>query len=436
MASSSRTHPFGLLPAQIRSRIYSLLIPERLEFVKFSKSRKSTQPAELILPVIQLMQQFPHLAREMRLRLFLQPEFAFVSSVRNGQYSHGCQLALEFLNSIQSVDIGYIRKIRCDLEWKTRAEYADTFFQMLARLATNPTRDIKDLEFEVEQVPGVKRPNRGISTPSFAVTLRGLIGLEIVIFVSGSSHLPDPVTFVPQINEWIQQRHDACLTVNFLEKLPPELRLMVFRCLPLPSHHVIGPLNARMPISCVHLLQVNRRMKEEIIPILYGDCVFELRATSSWRRARRENSCVSDQAPWISAFLRNAHATLIKRTRIVLKVHGNRASDYTPPINTIIAELRRRCKFQIQDTYEAHAVADIPITSNEWNSAISKRCFQVKLATQCGTELVVEIQAGWDNWELVGHVPELQEHAVRTVYSRSVNGMRSKVDFNGNVIDA
>lgn len=435
MAFHSRTHPFGLLPAQIRSRIYGFLIPERLDFVEFSKSRKSTQPAELIPPFMQLMQQFPHLAHEIRLRLFSQPQLAFVSSFRSGQYSRACQLALEFLESIQSSDIGYIRRVCCDLEWTARVEYANTFFQMLARLATNPTREIKDLQFDVVPAPGVKRPNRGVSTPSFAFTLRGLLGLEIIIFVSGMGRLTDAVAFVPQINAWIQQRHEACLVVNFLEKLPPELSVMVYRCLPLPPHHVIGPLNASMPISCLRLLQVNRRMKEELIPIVYGDCVFELRATSSWRQARHEDYFISDQARWISAFLRNVHATLIKRVKIVLKILGFRADNYTPPINNIITELRRRCTFQIQDTYEAHAIEEIPITSNEWNSGIGKRCFQVKLATRRGTELVVEIQAEWDNRREVGVIKEAQEQVVRNVYSRSVNGMRSKVDDSGNVFD-
>lgn len=436
MASPSRTHPFGLLPAQIRWRIYGLQVPERLEFVKFSKSKKSTQPAELIPPFMQLMQQFPHLACEMRLRLFSQPQFAFVSSIRNGQYSHGCQLALEFLQSIQPAEIGCIRKICCDLEWTTRAEYADSFFEMLARLATNPTRDIKDLDFEVKPAPEVKRPNRGVSTPSFAFTLHGLLGLEIIIFVSGTGRLPDPVACVSQINEFIQQRREGRLTVNFLEQLPPELRVMVYRRLPLPPHHVIGPLNANMPMSCLHLLQVNRRMKEELVPILYGDCVFELRATSSWRHARKEDPLISDQARWISAFLRNAHVTLIKRVKIVLKTHGVQAGNYTPPINTIIGELRRRCTFQIQDTYEAHAIQGIPITSNEWNSGIGKRCFQVKLVTRRGTELVVEIRAEWDNQRQFGLVKDSQEHVIRTIYSRSVNGMRSKLDDSGIVFDA
>lgn len=436
MASPFRDNAFGLLPAQIRSRIYSFLIPESLEFVDFTKVRNFTQATELIPPFMQLMQQFPHLAREIRLRLFSQPQFAFVSSIQRGQYSHGCQLALDFFKSIQSADIGYIRKIRCDLEWTTRAEYADTFFQLLARLATNPTRDIKDLEFEVELVPEVKRPNRGISAPSFALTLRGLIGLEIIIFVSGTGRRPDRIAFVSQFNEWIQQRRGPRLTVNFLEKLPWELSVMVYRCLPLPQHHVIGPLNASMPIGCLQLLLVNRRMKEGLLPILYGDCVFELRATSSWRYARHEPSFVSDQARWISAFLNNFHAPLIKRVKIVLKIHGFRADHYTPPINTIIAELRRRCTIQIQDTYEAYATEKIPIASKEWKSGIGKRCFQVQLVTRRGTELVVEIQAEWGKRRQVGLVKDLQEHVVRNIYSRSVNGMRSKVDDNGNVFDA
>lgn len=117
--------------------------------------------------------------------------------------------------SILSADVGYIGKVRCVLEWTTRAEFAHTFFQMIARLATNPTRDIKNLDLEVESAPEVKRPNRGVSTPSFAITLRGLLGLEVIIFVSQMGRLPDPVAFVSQINKWVQQRCEACLAVSF-----------------------------------------------------------------------------------------------------------------------------------------------------------------------------------------------------------------------------
>lgn len=211
---------------------------------------------------------------------------------------------------------------------------------------------------------------------------------------------------------------------------------MVYRCLPIPQHRVIGPLNASMATSCMRLFQVNCRMMEEILPIFYGDCVFNLCATSNWRHARYEDSFISDQARWISAFLRNVHRTLIKRVKIVLKIHGFRADNYTPQINTIIPELCRRCMVRIQDTYKAHAIEDIPIVSNEQNSGIRKRCFQIKLATRRGTKLVLEIQAEWDNRKQVGLVKDLQEHVVRNVYSRSVNGMRSKMDDSGYVFDA
>lgn len=47
-------------------------------------------------------------------------------------------------------------------------------------------------------------------------------------------------------------------------------------------------------------------------------------------------------------------------------------------------------------SYEAQAIGEIPITSNDWNSGIGKRCFQIKLPTR-GTELILEIQAEWAN---------------------------------------
>lgn len=434
MAPASRPHPFGLLPTRVRSRIYDFLIPERLQFVKFGESRRNVQPSDLIPPFMELMQQFPHLAREMRLRLFSGPRFAFVSSVRSGRYSHGCQLALGFLMSIQSTDIGYIRKIHLDLEWTTRAEYADTF-RMLERLAQDPIRDMKDLDFAVQPAPGIKRPNRGVSTPFVALTLCGPLELEIIIFVSVKGPLPDSVALVSQINGWLQRR-DASSSVSFLEKLPPELRVMVYRCLQIPSRHIIGPHHAAMLTSCLHLMQVNRWMQEEFREIIYGGCVFELRATESWRHVRNETPSVSDQARWISAFLRNIYATLIKRFKIVLQIHEPGARSYTPPINTIITKLRRHCTLQIHDTYAARAIEDVPITSNEWNSGIGKRCFQVKLVTQRDIDLVVEIQAHWDNQTQVDRVKDFQEQVVRGVYSRSVNGMRSKVGNNGNIFDA
>ena len=107
-----------------------------------------------------------------------------------------------------------------------------------------------------------------------------------------------------------------------------------------------------------------------------------------------------------------------------------------PPINTIITKLRRHCTLQIHDTYAARAIEDVPITSNERNAGVGKRCFQIKLVTQRGIDLVVEIQARWDNQTQIDLVKDFQEHVVRSVYSRSVNGRRSKVNNNGNVFNA
>lgn len=77
------------------------------------------------------------------------------------------------------------------------------------------------------------------------------------------------------------------------------------------------------------------------------------------RHRRGEDPFSSDEARWISAFLRNIHATLIKRVKIVFKICNVSPSHYTPPINIIIiAELRRRCIFLIQDIYEARAIAE------------------------------------------------------------------------------
>lgn len=123
---------------------------------KFCEVQQIPKAYEMDTTFMQLIQQFPHLALEIKDSGFSRKlKFAFVSSIRSGQYSPGSQLASEFLGSIQPTDVDSIRRFCCDLEWKARAEYADTFFQMLAGLARNPTRKIKDLEFEVVPAPGV-----------------------------------------------------------------------------------------------------------------------------------------------------------------------------------------------------------------------------------------------------------------------------------------
>ena len=46
------------------------------------------------------------------------------------------------------------------------------FFEMLARLATNPSRNVSALDFDVQPEPAVKRSDVGVKAQSFDLTLR------------------------------------------------------------------------------------------------------------------------------------------------------------------------------------------------------------------------------------------------------------------------
>ena len=456
MASSNPSNPLEQLPPRIRAKIFSYITPQqvKLEFLGLNPAKWPKKPSTL-----PLLQGLPSFVDEISTQVFGQTQFNFKSStLRKGPVVHGCEVALAFLNHIKPANVGHIHTITCDLNWHNK-ESANMLLQMLAKLATHPSRNINHVRFEFEAAPGAKRSKKGIVAKTFGFTLKGLVGLKITIFVVGLSRLPDADEFALRMNRWFQRHHKlTSKPVKYFGKLPPEVTRLIYRHLPLePTYHTIGPAIVDravlrtapadhgihvLPSSSFDLLLVNRQMCEEILPVVFSKISFAFVALSTWRHQRKESRNETDRASWITSILNGlgGNAKFIKKARIVFEMHSPRSSDYakqyTPSIKAIMDKIDECCNFQLADGYRTLPNDEIPIVSVTWARDIRRRCFLIRLPTRGSTELMVEVQTDF-SYEAPGSLAyDSQVQVVREGYKHSVNGMRFKVDDFGAIIPA
>jgi hypothetical protein len=257
--------------------------------------------------------------------------------------------------------------------------------QMLAKLATQPSRVINDIRFEFEAAPGAKRSKKGIISKTF-----GLIGLKITISVVGLSRLPDADEFAVRMNQWSQRQHTLTSTpIDFLNRLPLEVKVMIYRNLPLAKWEVIhDPMhtiaqesihkprqfipydsNIVLPSSSLPLLIVNHQMREEILPVLYGCGSLKLEASFKWRSERDATRNENDKATWITRRLHGlgSKAKLIKKVKIIIEKYSPRSTsysrEYTPSIQAVMDKVEECCDFQLADGYRTLPNDRIPIIS-------------------------------------------------------------------------
>lgn len=154
----------------------------------------------------------------------------------------------------------------------------------------------------------------------------GFVGLDLNIMLGTKTRLTDK-----KVKDWMP-RHDETKQelprVDYVQRLPAELRLKVFRYI-FPKRRLIGPRlgNPNIGSSCSGILGAllsNSQWHSEICAILYKETKFELRATSLWIHLRG--------AHWIESFLQNAgiNALLIRDVEIVLIIYGYATSLWTP----------------------------------------------------------------------------------------------------------
>ena len=460
MASSNFTKRLDGLPSKVRAKIFAYMIPHPvdLEFLGFNPAKWPKKPSTTFM-----LTSLPGVIDSINTQVLNQTCFNFKSSTpRKGPVIHGCEVALAFLNHIKPAYVGHIRTITCDLDWHNK-ESASMLLQMLAKLATQPSRVINDIRFEFEAAPGAKRSKKGVVSKTFGFTLKGLIGLKITIFVVGLSRLPDADEFAVRMNQWFQRHHKLTSTpVDFLDRLPLEVKLMIYRNLPLAKWEVIhDPMhtvarksthkprqfdpydsNIVLPSSSLPLLMVNHQMSKEILPVLYGCGSLELEASSKWRHERNTTRNGNDKATWITRRLHGlgSKAKLIKKVKIIIEKYSPRSTsysrEYTPSIQAVMDKVEECCDFQLADGYRTLPNDGIPIISVLWKAEVRRRCFLIRLPTRRNTELTVEVQTDF-GYEAPGSLAyDSQVQIVREGFKHSVNGMRFKLDDFGSVIPA
>lgn len=456
LASSNPSKLLEQLPPRIRAKIFSYITPQevKLEFLGSDPAKWPKKPSTL-----PLLQGLPSFADEISTQVFSQTQFNFKSSTfRKGPVVHGCEVALAFLNHIKPANVGHIRMITCDLNWHNK-ESVNMLLQMLAKLATYPSRNINHVRFEFEAAPGAKRSKKGIVAKTFGFTLKGLVGLKMTIFVLGLNHLPNADEFALRMNRWFQRHHKLASTpVNYFGKLPPEVTRLIYRCLPLePTYHRIEPAIVDrvvlrtapadhdihvLPSSSFDLLLVNRQMYEEILPVVFSKISFEFVALSTWRHQRKESRDKTDEASWITSIMNGlgGNAKFIKKARIVFEIYSPHSHDYakqyTPSIKAIMDKIDECFNFQLTDGYRTLPNDEIPIVSVTWSDDIRRRCFLIRLPTRGNTELMVEVQTDF-SYEAPGSLAyDSQVQVVREGYKHSINGMRFKIDYFGTIIPA
>ena len=457
-ASSKSSKLLERLPPKVRAKVFEPLTPKvQLDFLGTKPAKWPKKPSS------PLLSSFPGLVNEIDEQVFAQTQYNFKSStLRNGTVVHGCEVALAFLDHIKPVKVGFIRTITCDLDWHSK-ESANMLLQMLARLAIYPSRKINHIRFEFEAAPEAKRSKKGIVSKTFGFTLKGLIGLKITVFVVGLGRLPDADEFAARMNNWFRRHHELTSTIiNRLERLPPEVRRLIYQNLPRDKyHHICDPaLNldsttlygpsmssehdnmSVLPSSSLDLLLVSRQMHADVTPIVFGDCSLELVTTSRWRHHRNNDRNETDQASWVTKRLHGLgdKAKFIRKVKIVLEMYSphsrSYASQYTPSIKAIMDKVEECCNFQLAEGYRTLPNNEIPIVSVTWEPYIRKRCFLIKLPTRGSAELTVEVQTDF-SYEAPGSLAYASQiHVVRDGYKNSVDGMRFTIDAFGAFIPA
>jgi hypothetical protein len=445
---------FSSLPLELQSKIAKLSVPKvTFEFLGHRGASPCRWAQNPMIPLLQVLSRNLPLVRyrvlleEINARLYSACGFGFVSSnVRKPkEYVAACVVANEFFMRIGPWKVALIQQIYCDLDWGRKETITDGFFNMLGAMLVNPTRNVQDIDFNLDFIadnPPTRSRKKGVrSSQAPCFTLSGFMSFTPNIFVLRAE--PRTPRFQTRLREWIQQRRVFGMPFDHLVRLPLELSTEIYRrYLDLPTSHVVCP--ETLPNPRLDLLRISRQITMDLLPVLYAGCTFEFHATSEYRFRRNENCSVTDQAPWVTRFLdaldpANSKfirkAILIRKAKIVLFVYSScesgYVSNYTTSIRAIIDDLVLRCSFQITNLHDTIPVADIPISSVFLDPVSRRRCFQIKLPSARNSQLSVEIRTGW-RAEIEGsleHATQLQ--VAREVYINSVRGQRIWIDAFG-----
>lgn len=415
---------FDWLPEQIRTKVYNHLIPDCFIFKGSRNSDAHEWPKNPITDLVASNSDLHALSSEVDKQLYSRSRFEFHNIRGCGETQvRGYETAKEFFDCIGPIKLSYITQINCEFTWLLRKGSTTKFSQMLSSLAgSDPPRKLKNLNLEFEEVLDIVLAGQKIQMQSFA--LRGLIGLELNIVLETKTRLS-----ANQMNDWMPW-HDEMKRqlsrVDYLTRLPRELRFMIYRHL-IPKRSLIGPTLRKIgsrPSSdpgILGVLRSNSQPYSDICTLMYGECKFELRATSLWDHL--------PQVDWVTSFLQNTgmNALHIRHVEIVLNIYGFNSSHYTPSIAPMFTALNQHCSFQFAMPIQ---LVDFHMS---FNRDINKVCARWKVVTRASTELIVEVQVRKPGAWPVALTDDCLARMVYKVVVASLGGFQSRVDSGGEV---
>jgi len=447
----------GNLPLAIWDEIVSLSVPEdRYEFLGYRDAAEAVWPQNPVENLIQAFWLFPSIIEKINLFLYSGSRFEFISSNvgrgRRKKCVHACEVAVQFLSHIKNIRsrnvtdnthslsvIEHLRNIYCDLNWEKRDETVNTFFQMLGILATNayPSRQIQNIPLTFELDHEAKRSRKGVRVyQPRGLALLGFITLDFKIFVVHVGSQRDGT--LENQNQWIQQRHVMSSPFDHFSRLPTEITTEIYRHhLMIPEYHEIATGHIRNP--SLHLLQICKSLNNDLLPIMYDTCWFEfdLSAVALYFNDSPHHLNQNDRALWADQFLNKigqTNARNMGKAKILVRLHRHNSYQYTPSIRTIAETLDQRCHFQILSGYQTFANNPVPVRSIPWKRETRRLCFQIAIPCQGRKSCIVEMQANWNTEQPGTLAHETQLETVRQVFRASMEGIRCKMDENGDIM--
>ncbi|MCJ1255150.1 hypothetical protein MMC24_002966 [Lignoscripta atroalba] len=365
-------------------------------------------------------------------------------------------LALEFFGRIGLEILGLIKNIRIHIEKATILHNPDALFRPLQYIAScAPARLIRDVPLSFARQPPivVKAGKCHIGYPSFA--LHGLLGLKLRIAVQ---HAQDeaPISLA-EMESLLGLNRANRPRVNFLRRLPPEMRHMIYSyltpslCLVKPSqkecsHAVTGTRYSRVkpewlqeshgdcspwfaPWDFENLMLVCHQMTTEVEEVIYKTCKFRYVIIHS-----RENLMwqVLHPLSHMQLFLQtigSRHALLLQDLELMLDIDYFGHIEY--PLRPVVLLLA--------STRLGHSVTDTDSMKIEiFNALVPQFCIdnlRFTISTIPGLNIILRVRKhdyrGSQRRGEISVPSEIRMAAFREILQANLNGERMKMDNDG-----
>lgn len=391
-------------------------------------------------PLLPLIQVFPSLKHDLYEAFFRRCSLEFSGYSDKKTVISGSSTAIEFFRLLHPKQRQCVTNIQINiscLKAKDLSEDEETsmldFIELLAT-SLSPTRHLKDLTMHFESSSALDVARR-------YYTLKGLGNTPTVVFTSGKYPLrsisQNQQENLKTLNELIVRRKEEPKVVSF-SRLPPELRLMIYKYLAsefpksfeimnwhlkkTPSAHVGHP-------NIGNLFLIFPELMFELSKLLYGTCHFHLDYTPRTRNPQLYNIMNGKAA--FGLFLQKIghNANMICHVRITIEIIADNRT-LVPELKTPVGLLKRKTKIGYGD------LENIWEESVEEVGLISYFSFTVPRKGNTSLEFVVQAPLYTQYWNSFPEGTRSRTDVVHYVLHRSLEGYQSVVNQDGRVKNA